>query len=509
MDVSTPRKKPRKSSSAFLLEKCDFEKGNNGINLEAYPIGSILRIKLVNFVTFSQCTLNPGPSLNMIIGPNGSGKSTLIAALAIGLGWPPSVLGRSRDIREYIKHEQLFSIIEIIIHTPNTMEFKKLLGKTANNKEWTVFRRKFNQNGVSEWHINDIPALLKNINAITFFLKIQVDNLCQFLPQDRVIEFARLSPKELFIETQRAAAPVDSLEKQQKLADLYKEKNLMSEKLDRQEHELEALKEKNQSMKETILRIREYWKHLQNVEFAKMKRPFVELAKIKKDKKQTIKQKDDLEKLIQKKIKTDIYPIENELEEIKQEIEKINTSTTCTKIKKLSEKLRTTQSEIDSNEVDSQQVRNDALINWKGVQRKIKVLQETNSVIQRTEREMATMDSTPFDRKYRKQELDSLEKSMANMQASMNELSSEQKRIQNEGLMIGRKVDSISSQLKQFNEIKNAKLTYLNQREQQTARAHQFISENRSKFPTVLGPVLLEINVKDLWATRLLGNSFF
>lgn len=35
---------------------------------------------------------------------------------------------------------------------------------------------------------------------------IQVDNLCQFLPQDKVAEFAALSPVELLHSTQRAAA---------------------------------------------------------------------------------------------------------------------------------------------------------------------------------------------------------------------------------------------------------------------------------------------------------------
>ena len=36
-------------------------------------------------------------------------------------------------------------------------------------------------------------------------LSIQLDNLCQFLPQDRVSEFARLSPAALLVETQRAS----------------------------------------------------------------------------------------------------------------------------------------------------------------------------------------------------------------------------------------------------------------------------------------------------------------
>ena len=53
--------------------------------------GSIVRVKLVNFVTYTAVEFFPGPSLNMVIGPNGTGKSTLVCAICLGLGWGPQV----------------------------------------------------------------------------------------------------------------------------------------------------------------------------------------------------------------------------------------------------------------------------------------------------------------------------------------------------------------------------------------------------------------------------------
>lgn len=53
--------------------------------------GSIVRVKLVNFVTYDLVEFFPGPSLNMVIGPNGTGKSTLVCAICLGLGWGPQV----------------------------------------------------------------------------------------------------------------------------------------------------------------------------------------------------------------------------------------------------------------------------------------------------------------------------------------------------------------------------------------------------------------------------------
>ena len=49
--------------------------------------GSLIRVKLKNFVTYTAAEFILGPSLNMIIGPNGTGKSTLVCAICLGLGW--------------------------------------------------------------------------------------------------------------------------------------------------------------------------------------------------------------------------------------------------------------------------------------------------------------------------------------------------------------------------------------------------------------------------------------
>ena len=48
--------------------------------------GSILKVKLTDFVTYTAVEFSPGPRLNMVIGPNGTGKSTLVCAICLGLG---------------------------------------------------------------------------------------------------------------------------------------------------------------------------------------------------------------------------------------------------------------------------------------------------------------------------------------------------------------------------------------------------------------------------------------
>lgn len=65
---------------------------------DQYQPGSIIRVKLQNFVTYTSAEFFPGPNLNMIIGPNGTGKSTLVCAICLGLGWGPQVRQSRRHL---------------------------------------------------------------------------------------------------------------------------------------------------------------------------------------------------------------------------------------------------------------------------------------------------------------------------------------------------------------------------------------------------------------------------
>ena len=86
---------PSESSSRGANQEQDGGMRNNIIRPRAPPRkhqpGSIVRVKLAHFVTYTAVEFFPGPSLNMVIGPNGTGKSTLVCAICLGLGWPTSV----------------------------------------------------------------------------------------------------------------------------------------------------------------------------------------------------------------------------------------------------------------------------------------------------------------------------------------------------------------------------------------------------------------------------------
>lgn len=78
-----------------------------------YVAGSVVRMKLHNFMTYDFVEFHPGPHLNMILGPNGTGKSSIAAAIAIGLAFPPKIMGRAHDLKSYVKQGSEVAEIEI------------------------------------------------------------------------------------------------------------------------------------------------------------------------------------------------------------------------------------------------------------------------------------------------------------------------------------------------------------------------------------------------------------
>lgn len=103
--------------------------------------GSIVKLTLTNFVTYDYCEISPGPHMNMIIGPNGTGKSTIVCAIALGLGGTPALLGRARDINEFVKTGEDEATIMI--------ELKKV-----GTRNVTISRSFKKGSKVSTWRIN-------------------------------------------------------------------------------------------------------------------------------------------------------------------------------------------------------------------------------------------------------------------------------------------------------------------------------------------------------------------
>jgi hypothetical protein len=70
-------------------------------------------------------------------------------------------------------------------------------------KKNIVVKRKIREN-TSTWWVNGVASTERLVKETSKKLNIAVDNLCQFLAQDRVSEFAKMSPQQLLVATQEA-----------------------------------------------------------------------------------------------------------------------------------------------------------------------------------------------------------------------------------------------------------------------------------------------------------------
>lgn len=211
-----------------------------------YAPGAIVRVLVDNFVTYERAEFFPGPNLNMVIGPNGTGKSSLVCAICLGLGFGPKHLGRASQIGEFVKLGRDVATIEI--------ELQKRPHDLANPVVRVEIRREDN---TRRWWLNNKDSTLGMVQKLTAKLHIQVDNLCQFLPQDKVAEFAGLTPVQLLHQTLRAAAPEEMLQWQTQLYDLHKDHRKVKEQAGTVAETLTNLQSRQEGLQADVDRYRE------------------------------------------------------------------------------------------------------------------------------------------------------------------------------------------------------------------------------------------------------------
>lgn len=218
--------------------------------------GSIRKIEVKNFVTYSHVELYPGPHLNMIIGPNGTGKSTMVAAIILGLGGTPKVVGRGTKISEFVKHNCQTAVITISLQDNNENQYIKVT-------------REFDTHDRSTWKINHRKVKFDEVLACIEQFNIQVNNLCQFLPQDRVQDFAKLNKQDLLKETQSALCRFDLIEKQKTLIDNRNSHKELVEAVGTLDKNLEQARDLNSRLEGRVTSFnkkKEYQEKIDNIE---------------------------------------------------------------------------------------------------------------------------------------------------------------------------------------------------------------------------------------------------
>ncbi|KAJ4829096.1 Structural maintenance of chromosomes protein 5 [Turnera subulata] len=227
-----------------------------------YMPGNIIEIELRNFMTYDYLSCRPGSRLNLVIGPNGSGKSSIVCAIALGLGGEPQLLGRATSVGAYVKRGEESGHVKI-----------SLRGNTKDER--LIITRKIDTHNKSEWSFNGRVVPKKEVTEIIWRFNIQVNNLTQFLPQDRVCEFAKLTPVQLLEETEKAVGDPQLPIHHRALVEKSHELRTIEVAVERNGETLNQLKSLNAELEKDVERVRQREELLAKVANMKKKLPWL------------------------------------------------------------------------------------------------------------------------------------------------------------------------------------------------------------------------------------------
>jgi chromosome segregation ATPase len=452
--------------------------------LHLYPHGAILRIVLSNFLTYSRCVFHAGPWINMVMGPNGSGKSSLVAAIALGLGASPAVLGRSKNIEEFIQYGQGEAVIEIVLCQRDP--------QFVSDGFVSITRTISRANTGNNWRINGEPALFKQVKELTASMNINLDNLCQFMPQDKVSEFAKLSPSELLLETERAISPNSLYTKHLQLIEWQREHARLTTD-QHTDHRLLDSRQQDQSYSEAVLEaFREREEQIQLVDDCKKKISILEYEVIVDE---LEREKDRLKEIDSEleQFKGRLGPLRDKLNEMDHQI---NKSCQVTALDTDLASIDDVQRQLDQKQDQQQTIKADIERLRASVEKKRRDLGEAERMIARLQSELDTNSPIVYDPDHLKAEM---KESMLAREAVTNdiaELDGRIEQVRREGDSITNQIGELRRQLNKMSDERERRIEAVRRLSPMTIQAMEWLTQNRNLFKSpVYGPLAIDLQV--------------
>uniref|UniRef100_A0A7N8Y246 Structural maintenance of chromosomes protein 5 n=1 Tax=Mastacembelus armatus TaxID=205130 RepID=A0A7N8Y246_9TELE len=403
---------------------------------DVFVEGAIVRITMKNFLTYDYSVVYPGPNLNMIVGANGTGKSSIVCAICLGLAGKTAILGRGDKVGLYVKRGCPKGFIEI--------ELYKKSGNVVINREIHV------ENNQTLWMLNGRHCNQKTVEEEVKALRIQVSNLCQFLPQSAVKEKASF---------------------------------------------LEKAKQRNERNKHDVNRYYEKKRHMDVIELLEKKKPWVEYETTLKEHASVKKEREDAKNQLIA-LKQAQAPMLNKIQEIDNRLKpteaQIKAKTVA--IKEASLKCKQKQDQLDRKHKEIDDIKQTLRLKQMEEEDHQKRISNTRRTIEDLKAELAKVgdqpDVTPRINVVNI-ELRRIQEERAKIEGDKGDLRREKDNLFAESKMLERKLNDMNNMM-------NAKEEKLRGRHRDTYTALQWLRKNRHLFEgNVHEPMMLVINVKD------------
>ncbi|OSX59547.1 hypothetical protein POSPLADRAFT_1048859 [Postia placenta MAD-698-R-SB12] len=428
--------------------------------------GSIVRIQLKNFVTYDYVEFRPGPYLNMIFGPNGTGKSTIACAICLGLDFPPSIGTDNGHIEIELKSPK---------GKPNLVIKRTLSAKSKS----------------SNFTLNGQSATGREINARMAELGVQVSNLCTFLPQDKVSEFAQMSSQQLLRETQRAAGNASMTSWHDTLISSGKDLKQMQEKLNSDRDQLKTMQERNANLERDVRRYEERRELEKQIELLELVFPFRQYIEAKDRYSETkTRQRNLHERVLRLQAKN--APINERKKALERELRDLDERRNQKKdgIRRKFDKIQRKNSEIEKLEAKSENAKTELENSKKAEKERVKKISTSEKTISQIREQL---DNPP-----KVEDLDVINDDMLGLRNRMEELQSKQRRHVEQESRNRAIVDQNTRGLQQLDDASHRKLDALTNWDHDCGAAVKWLRDNRHRFKMeIFEPPMICVTVPD------------
>uniref|UniRef100_A0A7N6BF06 Structural maintenance of chromosomes protein 5 n=1 Tax=Anabas testudineus TaxID=64144 RepID=A0A7N6BF06_ANATE len=445
--------------------------------------GSILRITMKNFLTYDYSEVFPGPNLNMIVGANGTGKSSIVCAICLGLAGKTAILGRGDKVGLYVKRGCQKGFIEI--------ELYKSGGNVVINREIHV------ENNQSLWMLNGRHCNQKTVEEEVKALRIQVSNLCQFLPQEKVGEFAKMSKIELLEATEKSVGPPEMYEYHCELKNFRNKERELENVVKEKASFLEKAKQRNERNKHDVNRYYEKKRHLDVIELLEKKKPWVEYETTRKELEGVKKERDEAKRQLSA-LKQAQTPMLRKIQEIDNQLKpteaQIKAKTAA--IKEASLKCKQKQDQLDRKNKEIDDIKQKLRLKQMEEEDHQKRINNTRRTIEDLKTELAKVGDQP-----------DVTPRINAVNVELRHIQEERAKIEGEKADLRREKDNLARRLSDMNNLMNAKEEKLRGRHRDTHTALRWLRQNRQMFNgNIHEPMMLVINVREHQFAKYVEN---
>ncbi|XP_072618508.1 structural maintenance of chromosomes protein 5 isoform X3 [Vulpes vulpes] len=356
----------------------------------------------------------------------------------------------------------------------------------------------------SSWFINKKSTTQKVVEEQVAALNIQVGNLCQFLPQDKVGEFAKLSKIELLEATEKSIGPPEMHRYHCELKNFReKEKQLETSCKEKTEY-LEKMIQRNERYKQDVERFYERKRHLDLIEMLEAKRPWVEYENVRQEYEEVKLARDRVKEEV-RKLKEGQIPMTRRIEEIERQRHTLEAriKEKATDIKETSQKCKQKQDIIERKDKQIEELQQALTVKQNEEHDRQRRISNTRKMIEDLQNELKTAENCE------------------NLQPQIDAITNDLRRVQDEkALCEGEVIDkrgekeslekerkSVGDNIVRFDNLMNQKEDKLRQRYRDTYDAVLWLRNNRDKFKQrVCEPIMLTINMKDNKNAKYIEN---